>query len=329
MPFPIHRGRRLRRNARLRQWVAETRLGPERLVQPLFVCPGQKLERPIDSLAGQAQLSPDRAAEKAATLQDLGVPAVILFGIPSKKDPLGKEAYDPRGVVPQAARAIKKAAPEMQVIGDVCLCEFTDHGHCGVLTEPDAAGAMEIDNDATIELLGKEAVVLADAGCDVVAPSAMADGQVEAIRHSLDDAGHLEVPILAYSAKYASAFYGPFRDAAESTPAFGDRRAYQMDPANWREALREVALDVDEGADIIMVKPALPYLDIIARVRDAFDVPLAAYHVSGEYAMAEAAGAKGWVDADAALLESVTCIVRAGADIVITYGAERLAKALR
>lgn len=329
MPFPIHRSRRLRRNARLREWVAETRLSVKSLVQPLFVCPGKDVERPIPSLHGQAQLSPDKAAHKAATLFDVGVPAVILFGIPAAKDPRGSEAYDPRGVVPTAVRALKKQVPELLILGDVCLCEFTDHAHCGVLTEPDAAGQVEVDNDATIELLGQESVVLADAGCDLVAPSAMADGQVEAIRVALDDAGHDQLPILAYSAKYASSFYGPFRDAAENTPAFGDRRAYQMDPGNAREALREVALDVDEGADIIMVKPALPYLDIIVRIREAFDLPVAAYHVSGEYAMVEAAGSKGWIDADAALIESLTCIHRAGADIIITYGAERVARALR
>ncbi len=326
MPFPVNRGRRLRRTPRLRSWVAETRLSPQAMVQPLFICSGKGVDRPIDSLPGQSQLSPDMAAKRAARLAEAGIGAVLLFGIPDDKDPVGSSSLDPRGVVPQAIRAIKRQVKDLIVIADVCLCEFTDHAHCGVLTEPDAAGHMEVDNDPTLEILAQQSVVFAESGCDVIAPSAMADGQVDAIRVGLDEGGFLETPILAYSAKYASAFYGPFRDAAENTPAFGDRRSYQMDPANSREALREAELDIEEGADIIMVKPALPYLDIVAQLRDAYDLPIAAYHVSGEYAMVEAAGEKGWLDADACQAESLACIHRAGADIIITYAAERAAK---
>ncbi|MCI0650827.1 MAG: porphobilinogen synthase [Planctomycetes bacterium] len=330
MSFPAHRPRRLRASARLRDWVAETRLSPRSLVQPLFVCPGKGVENPIAAIPGEAQLSADRAAARAAKLVELGISAAILFGIPSRKDATGSEAVDADGVVARAARAIKRAAPELIVIADVCLCEYTDHGHCGVLA-PAASekGERTVDNDATLDLLAREAVVFADAGCDIVAPSAMADGQVAALRDALDDAGHTNVAILAYAAKYASAFYGPFREAAGSAPAFGDRRAYQMDPRNSREALREAALDVEEGADIIMVKPALPCLDIVARIRESFDLPVAAYHVSGEYAMIHAAAERGWVDRDGALLESLTAIHRAGADIIVSYGAERIAEALR
>jgi porphobilinogen synthase len=327
MSFPIERLRRLRRTPALRRWVAESRLSRHSLVQPLFVCEGSGVERPIASLPGQAQLSFDRAAERARRVHDAGVPAVLLFGLPAEKDAEGSAADDPEGVVAEAVRAIRRAAPELIIIGDVCLCEFTDHGHCGVLEEGEEEEPA-IDNDATLDRLASEAVMLADAGCDIVAPSAMADGQVEAIREALDEAGHVEVAILSYAAKYASSFYGPFREAAGSAPAFGDRRAYQLDPANAREALREVELDLEEGADIVMVKPALPYLDIVSRVRDEFDVPVAAYHVSGEYAMLEAAAAKGWLDGEAALLESLRCIHRAGADIIITYGAERIAPRL-
>ena len=257
MPFPIQRGRRLRRTPRLRSWVAETRLSAEALVQPLFICSGKGVDRPITSLPGQSQLSPDMAVKRAVRIAEAGVRSLLLFGIPDNKDPKGSSSLDPRGVVPQAIRAIKRELKEeMLVIADVCLCEFTDHGHCGVLTEPDAAGQMEVDNDPTIEILAQQSVVFAESGCDVVAPSAMADGQVEAIRLGLDEAGLLEVPIMAYSAKYASAFYGPFREAAENAPAFGDRRSYQMDPPNARDALREAELDLEEGADILMVKPA-------------------------------------------------------------------------
>jgi porphobilinogen synthase len=328
MSFPIERMRRLRRTPALRRWVAETRLSRHSLVQPLFVCEGSGVERPISSLPGQAQLSFDRAAERSKQIFDAGVPAVLLFGIPAEKDATGSGADDPEGVVAEAVRAIRQASPEMIIIGDVCLCEFTDHGHCGILTEPDRSGERTVDNDVTLERLASESVMLADAGCDIIAPSAMADGQVGAIRDALDDSGHDPVGILSYAAKYASSFYGPFREAAESTPAFGDRRSYQMDPANAREAMREVELDLDEGADLIMIKPALPYLDVVSRVRDEFDVPIAAYHVSGEYAMIEAAAEKGWIDGDAALLESLQCIHRAGADIIITYGAERASATL-
>ncbi len=330
MSYPVHRPQRLRRNARLRAWVAESRLDAGRLVQPLFVCPGRDVSRPIASLPGQAQLSADRAAREAAALFESGLRSVILFGIPARKDALGSESVDPKGVVPVAVRAIKESAPEMIVIGDVCLCEFTDHGHCGVLRDAPGSGGDEVDldNEATIEILGRQAVVLAEAGCDVVAPSAMADGQVAAIREALDAEGHEMTPILSYAAKYASHFYGPFRQAAENAPAFGDRRGYQMDPANAREAMREVALDVEEGADMVMVKPALPCLDIIARVREAFEVPVAAYQVSGEYAMLEAAGKQGWLDAEGALLESLGAIRRAGADVIVSYAAGRVARML-
>ena len=325
MSFPMERMRRLRRTPALRRWVAETRLSRHSLVQPLFITEGSGVERPIPSLPGQSQLSFDRAAERARRVFDSGVPAVLLFGIPAEKDARGSSADDPDGVVAEAVRAIRRATPEMIIIGDVCLCEFTDHGHCGVLTDPDARGERTVDNDATLERLASEALVLAEAGCDVVAPSAMADGQVEAIRDALDMAGLEEVSILSYSAKYASSFYGPFREAAESEPAFGDRRAYQMDPSNAREALREAELDLEEGADIIMVKPGLPYLDVISRLRDELDAPIAAYHVSGEYAMLQAAAERGWIDGDRALYESLQCLHRAGAEILITYGAERAA----
>ncbi len=328
MSFPIERMRRLRRTPTLRSWVAETRLSRQSLVQPLFVCEGSGVERPISSLPGQAQLSFDRAAERSKRIYDRGISAVLLFGIPGEKDAIGSGADDPEGVVAEAVRAIRQACPEMIVIGDVCLCEFTDHGHCGILTAPDSNGRRDVDNDATLERLASESIMLADAGCDVVAPSAMADGQVEVIRDALDQANHDSVAIMSYAAKYASSFYGPFREAAESTPAFGDRRGYQMDPANMREAMREVELDVEEGADIIMVKPGLPYLDIISMVRTEHDLPVAAYQVSGEYAMIEAAAEKGWIDGDAALYESLQCIHRAGADIIITYGAERVAALL-
>ena len=328
MSFPIERMRRLRRTPALRRWVAETRLSRHSLVQPLFVCEGSNVERPIASMPGQSQLSFDRAAERAKRIFDAGVPAVLLFGIPGEKDATGSGADDPEGVVPEAIRAIRQATPEMIIIGDVCLCEYTDHGHCGILTELNISGERTVDNDATLERLASEAIVLADAGCDVVAPSAMADGQVEVIRDALDEASHESIAILSYAAKYASSFYGPFRDAAESVPQFGDRRSYQMDPPNIREAMREVELDLEEGADMIMVKPGLPYLDIVSMVSGEYDVPVAAYHVSGEYAMIQAAAEKGWIDGDAALFESMQCLHRAGADILITYGAEKVAELL-
>jgi len=322
MGFPTHRARRLRRTATLRRLVAETRPSVDGLVLPLFVVPGTGVTNPIASMPGVAQLSVDRVVEECREVADLGIPAVILFGIPEHKDPDGSEAWSDGGVVPRAVTAIKKAVPELLVITDVCLCEYTDHGHCGVVRDG------TVLNDATLEPLTKEAVAHARAGADLVAPSDMMDGRVAAIRAGLDAAGFPELAIMAYAAKYASAFYGPFRDAAQSTPQFGDRRGYQMDPANAREALREVALDVEEGADIVMVKPALAYLDVIQRVRAAVDVPVAAYAVSGEYAMIKAAAAAGMLDEERTMLESHTAIVRAGAGIVLTYFAKALARRL-
>ncbi|MEE2882994.1 MAG: porphobilinogen synthase [Planctomycetota bacterium] len=315
--FPFRRMRRLRQNRAMREMLAETHVTRHGLVQPLFVCDGDAIERPIGSLPGQAQFSCDRIGERAKQIQDAGVPAVMLFGVPDKKDPEGSGSVDPAGVVPRAIRAISEAASELIIIGDVCLCEFTDHGHCGILQNGD------VDNDATLDVLAHQAQVLADAGCDIVAPSAMADGQVQAIRERLDAAEHQNVLILSYAAKYASAFYGPFRDAAQSTPSSGDRRGYQMDSRNSREAMQEVALDIDEGADIVMVKPGLPYLDIVARIHDAFEVPVASYHVSGEWAQLQAAADKGWIDGDQAYLESLDSLRRAGASIIVTYGAEK------
>jgi porphobilinogen synthase len=322
MGFPTHRARRLRRTATLRRLVAETRPSIDGLVLPLFIVPGSRVEVPIASMPGVAQLSVDRAVEECREVADLGIPAVILFGIPEHKDAYGSEAWSDSGVVPQAVTAIKRAVPDLLVVTDVCLCEYTDHGHCGVVRD----GAVE--NDPTLELLTKEAVAHARAGADLVAPSDMMDGRVAAIRAGLDAAGFPDLAIMAYAAKYASAFYGPFRDAAQSTPQFGDRRGYQMDAANGREAIREVLLDVEEGADIVMVKPALAYLDVIQRVRAAVDVPVAAYAVSGEYAMIKAAAAAGMLDEERAMLESHTAIVRAGASIVLTYFAKALARRL-
>jgi porphobilinogen synthase len=303
--------------------VRETRLDVEDLVQPMFVAPGRDVARPVGSMPGVSQLSVDRAVAEARELRELGIPATILFGIPERKDAVGSEAYDDDGVVPRAVRAIREAVPELVVITDVCLCEYTDHGHCGVIENRD------VDNDRTLELLAREAVCHARAGAHVVAPSDMMDGRVGAIRRTLDDEGFSSVPILAYAAKYASAFYGPFREAAESTPRFGDRRGYQMDPANSDEALREVALDLEEGADVVMVKPALPYLDVIRRVKDRFGVPVAAYNVSGEYAMLQAAAERGWIDGERAAVEILTSIRRAGADFILTYSAKVAARWLR
>jgi porphobilinogen synthase len=318
--FPEYRPRRLRRSEALRRLVRETRVTVEQLVQPLFVVPGQGVERPITSMPGIAQLSVDRTADECRKLADLGVPAVILFGIPDAKDARGSGATDTNGIIPRALRAIRAAAPGLILMTDVCLCEYTDHGHCGVIRDED------VDNDPTLELLAAEALAHARAGADVIAPSDMMDGRVGAIRRALDGAGFSNLPIMAYAAKFASAFYGPFREAAESTPQFGDRRSYQMDPANADEALREVALDVDEGADIVMVKPALPYLDIIRCVKERFGYPVAAYHVSGEYAMVKAAAARGWLDEARVVDESLTAIRRAGADIIITYFARDVAR---
>ncbi len=320
--FPAYRPRRLRRSEALRRLVRETRVTVEQLVQPLFVVPGRGVERPVGSMPGIAQLSVDRAADECRRLADLGVPAVILFGIPEHKDARGSGATDPDGIIPRALRAIRQAAPGLLLITDVCLCEYTDHGHCGVVRDGD------VDNDPTLELLATEAVAHARAGADVIAPSDMMDGRVGAIRRALDAAGFAHLPIMSYAAKFASAFYGPFREAAESAPQFGDRRSYQMDPANAEEALREVALDIEEGADIVMVKPALPNLDIVRRVKERFGYPVAAYQVSGEYAMVKAAAARGWLDEACAVAESLTAIRRAGADIVITYFAGDVARGL-
>jgi porphobilinogen synthase len=319
------RPRRLRRTSTLRSMLAETRLDTRQLIHPLFVRAGRGVERPIDSMPGHAQRSVDRLAVEIDDVSALGLPAVLLFGLPSSKDEMGSGAWDASGPVPQAIESIKRRAGGLVVIADVCLCEYTSHGHCGVL-DP-ATGA--VVNDATLPHLARAAVAYADAGADVVAPSAMMDGQVRAIRDALDDAGHGDVAVMSYAVKYASAFYGPFREAAESAPAFGDRRTYQMDTANGREALREAALDVAEGADMLMVKPAGPYLDVVRRVRERFDLPLAAYQVSGEYAMLKAAAERGWLDERRAALESLVGIRRAGADLVITYFAKNAARWLR
>ena len=316
------RPRRTRRSAALRSFVRETDLHVRDFIHPLFIAEGTGVRKPIDTMPGHAQLSVDQLAAEVAELKALGITSVLLFGIPKHKDDTGTGAWDPKGPVPQAIRELKRLAPELLVIADVCLCEYTAHGHCGIVR--DQSGV--VVNDATIPLLGKAAVCYAEAGVDIVAPSAMMDGQVIAIRHALDEAGFLEMPILSYAAKHASAFYGPFRGAAESTPSFGDRRAYQMDPANAREALREVQLDVDEGADMLMVKPAGSALDIIYQVRTHFPHPLVAYQVSGEYAMLKAAAERGWLDEPRAALESLLAIKRAGAARIITYYAKEAAR---
>jgi porphobilinogen synthase len=322
MPFPINRPRRLRRNDTLRRMIRETRLSPDNLIHPLFVCPGRGVVNPVPSMPGVAQLSVDRVAAEARAIHAAGVPAIILFGIPERKDALGSEAWNDSGEVQRAIREVKEKVPGLVVITDVCMCEYTDHGHCGAIKGTD------VDNDATLELLSREALSHARAGADIVAPSDMMDGRVAAIRTALDRDGFSEIAIMAYSAKFASAFYGPFRDAAESAPQFGDRRSYQMDPPNGEEALREVALDLEEGADIVMVKPALPYLDLIWRVKNEFRVPVAAYNVSGEYAMIRAAGINGWLDEDRTIMEVLTSIRRAGADLILTYFAKEVAKKL-
>ncbi len=318
-PWPgegiVERPRRWRRTPALRRAVRETRLHSSDLVAPLFVVHGEGVRREIASMPGQFQMSVDTLVDHAGRLEDLGVPGMILFGLPATKDATGKENFSSDGIVPRALAAVKQARPGMFVMADVCMCEYTDHGHCGVLADGD------VDNDATLEVLGRVAVTLADAGADIVAPSGMMDGMVGAIREALDDSGHAQVAIVSYAAKYASAFYGPFRDAADCSPSFGDRRTYQMDPANVREALREMTLDVDQGADGLMVKPALAYLDVIRAARDSFDLPLAAYNVSGEYAMVKAAAARGWLDERAAVLECLLAIKRAGADMILTYWA--------
>ncbi len=318
------RPRRLRRNETLRRMIRETRVTADDLVLPLFVREETRARKPIASMPGQFQLGMEDAVDAADAAADAGIPAVLLFGIPKHKDALGSGAYDPEGVICRAVAAIKKRRPDLCVITDVCLCEYTDHGHCGALEE-NRDGLLDVHNDATVELLVREARVHADAGADMVAPSDMMDGRVGAIRDALDSAGHEDVAIMAYSAKFASAFYGPFRDAAESPPQFGDRHSYQMDVANSDEALREIALDIGEGADIVMVKPALPYLDVIARARDEFNIPIAAYNVSGEYAMIKAAAAQDWLDEKRTVLEMAAGIKRAGATLIITYWAMDIA----
>ena len=322
MAFPTQRLRRTRRTATLRGLVRETRLSPSDFVYPIFVTVGEDVRRPVSSMPGVFQLSINHAVAEAKRVHELGIPGVLLFGIPAEKDEAASGAYDPEGVVQLATRAIKDALPDLLVITDVCLCEYMSHGHCGVV-ERDTGRVM---NDVSLELLARTASSQAEAGADIVAPSDMMDGRVAAIRSELDREGFEETPIMAYAAKYASAFYGPFREAAESAPAFGDRRSYQMDPANAREALLEVGLDVEEGADIVIVKPALPYLDVLRRVRETTDLPLAAYNVSGEYAMIKAASQNGWLDERAAILEALTGIKRAGADIIISYHAPDAAR---
>lgn len=316
MPFPIQRLRRLRRTPALRALVAETALATRSLIYPLFVCPGTNVKTEIASMPGNFRWSIDLLTEEAKSVEGLGIPGVILFGIPERKDAVGSEAYAQDGIVQRAVRAIKRAVPRLTVICDVCLDEYTDHGHCGLLKNG------EVDNDSTLDLLAGTALSHAEAGADMVAPSDMMDGRVGRIRTALDERGFTQIPILAYAAKYASAFYGPFREAADSAPKSGDRRSYQMDPSNQREALREIALDVEEGADIVMVKPAMPCLDVLALARREFNVPLAAYQVSGEFAMIAAAAKLGCIDRDAIMMESLLSIKRAGADFILTYFAK-------
>jgi len=320
--FPIHRYRRLRRNGAIRRMVRETLLSPDCFICPLFVTYGKGIKKEISSMPGCFQESLDEAVNHARRVFSLGIPSILLFGIPEYKDEIGSSAFDEHGVVQNAVRAIKDAVPDLYVITDVCMCEYTSHGHCGIIEKGD------VSNDKTLELLSREAVSHARAGADMVAPSDMMDGRVGAIRASLDDEGFCEVPIMSYAVKYASSFYGPFREAAESTPQFGDRRSYQMDPSNRREASKEAAIDIEEGADIIMVKPALSYLDIISDIRASFDVPVAAYNVSGEYSLVKAAGRLGWVDEKKLMMEILISIKRAGADLILTYFAEEAAEVL-
>jgi porphobilinogen synthase len=322
MYYPDYRPRRLRKNENFRRMIRETKLSVDDLVYPLFVVPGKDRKKPIHSMPGNFQMSIDHILKEVQKTKDLGIPAILLFGIPDKKDELASGAFTQDGIIQQAVRRIKDKVPDILVITDVCLCEYTSHGHCGMIEKGD------VDNDTTLEVLAETALSHAKAGVDMVAPSAMMDGQIRAIRECLDEAGYDNLPIMAYSAKYASCFYGPFREAAESVPQFGDRKAYQMDPANSDEAIREINLDVEEGADIIMVKPALPYLDIIRRAREEFDLPVAAYNVSGEFAMIKAAAQFGWLDGERAMMEALTSIKRAGADIIITYFAQDMAKLL-
>jgi porphobilinogen synthase len=325
MSFPETRPRRLRRTEALRRMVRETSLSAANLMYPLFVCPGHGVRREIPSLPGQYHLSVDQLAAEAELLGKLGIPSVMLFGLPEKKDSVGSEAWRPDGIVQRAIRELKKANPELCVAADCCLCEYTTHGHCGVVVDKSRG---EVDNDATLENLARVAVAQANAGADIVAPSGMMDGTIGFLRDALDEADHDGVILLSYAVKYASAYYGPFRVAAESAPAFGDRRGYQMDPANLREAVREVELDVEEGADIVMVKPALPYLDVVAEIRREFDLPVAAYNVSGEYLMLKAAAEKGFLDYERAVVETLTSVRRAGADLVVTYHAKEAAQLL-
>ena len=322
MVFPDYRPRRLRRNEIFRAMIRETSISPANLIYPLFIVPGKGVREEVSSMPGVFRISVDQLASEAKECMALGVNNVILFGIPEKKDPVGSGAHAKGGIVQRAIKELKNRAPEMLVTTDVCLCEYTSHGHCGILMDKD------VDNDATLEVLAKTALSHAEAGADMVAPSDMMDGRVAEIRGALDENNFHNVPIMSYAVKYCSAFYGPFREAAESAPSFGDRRSYQMDPANVREAMREATLDVDEGADILMVKPAVAYLDIVSRLREEFDLPIAAYHVSGEYAMIKAAAANGWIDGEKVMYESLLSIRRAGADIIITYFAKELARLL-
>jgi porphobilinogen synthase len=323
MQFPEYRPRRLRKNDNFRRLVRETRLSVDNLIYPLFVVPGRNVKTPISSMPGNFQMSVDNIVKEARRVNELGIPAIILFGIPDKKDETASQALIKNGVIQTAVREIKAKVPDILVVTDICVCEYTSHGHCGIIENG------EVANDTTLEVLSEMAVSHAKAGADMVAPSAMMDGQVGALREGLDESGFESVPVMGYSAKFASCFYGPFREAAESAPAFGDRKGYQMDPANGDEAIREITLDVQEGADIIMVKPALPFLDIIRRAREEFDLPLAAYNVSGEFAMIKAAAKLGWIDGEKAMMESLTAIKRAGADIIITYFAPEAAEFLR
>jgi porphobilinogen synthase len=341
MAFPITRLRRLRKSEALRSLVRETRLTPENFVYPMFVCPGSGVRKEVRSMPGVFNLSVDEAVREVREVRSVGVPSVILFGLPEKKDEVATGAWSDDGIVQQAARAIKGEIPDVILMGDVCLCEYMSHGHCGIVkaaaqslgaaavaAPPATTGEYEIVNDATLELLARTSVSLARAGIDIIAPSDMMDGRIGAIRKGLDAAGLTNTPILSYAAKFASGFYGPFREAADSAPQFGDRRSYQMDPANFREAMREIELDLEEGADMIMVKPAMPYLDVIAAARERFDVPLAAYQVSGEYAMIEAAARNNWIDRDRVMMESLVSIRRAGASIILTYYSKDAARLL-
>lgn len=326
--FPTTRLRRLRMTEQFRKMVAETHLSTDDFIYPLFVCPGENVKKEVRSMPGVYQQSIDNIIRECEEVYKLGIPAVILFGIPERKDEFGSEAYDENGIIQRAVRALKREIPELVIITDVCLCEYTSHGHCGIVREV-APGRYEILNDETVELLAKEALSHAEAGADMVAPSDMMDGRVMAIRKILDENGFQNVPIMSYAAKYASGFYGPFREAAESTPKFGDRKSHQMNPANSDEAMREIALDIQEGADIVMVKPALAYLDVIYRAKQEFKVPIAAYQVSGEYSMIKAAALNGWIDEQRIMIETLTAIKRAGADLILTYFAKDAARILK